>query len=107
MRLVNRLERMLTEFTISEFLKAGYALGVNDGDEVTIANSTDAEAIQATMHSVDEEHLEVYQNGKRIGWVFFVYGNSGYDAINDHTTNLRDTMKAVDEYANHLEAEYT
>lgn len=97
------IEGRIAKKAIEEFLKAGYTLGVNDGNELVISNSVDAKAVYKAMQSVDEEHLIVYKDGKRFGWLFFVYGNSGYDVIADYTTNLEHVMEAVNEYADKQE----
>jgi hypothetical protein len=34
--------------------------------------------------------------------VRFVYGNDGYDVINDYTVDLEDVLKSVNEYADRM-----
>jgi hypothetical protein len=39
---------------------------------------------------------------KRDGWVRFIFGNSGWDAISDYTTNFEDVLKPVLELSDKL-----
>ena len=38
-----------------------------------------------------------------LGWVWLVYGNSGWDVVCDYTTSLDALMQPVLDYANTLE----
>ena len=72
------VEREIAAALIADGLAAGYAIAVNNGgDEDELPPSTDAEAILAAMFATDDEHLHFYKDGKRAGWVWFVYGNDG------------------------------
>jgi hypothetical protein len=57
----------------------------------------------------DDDRLFVYKvdgpKGRRdwFGWVFFVYGNDGYDVISDYTTNLESSLTATNKLAESLE----
>lgn len=97
------IETKIAKKAICELIKAGYTLGVHDGEELVLGNCTDQKALIEAMQSVDEEHLMVYKDNKRVGWVFFVYGNSGWDVIADYTTNLESVMESVTDYANTFE----
>jgi len=108
LRTRQKIERQIVKKTIGELLAAGYGLGVADpdDDEWLIENSTDADAVMKELMAADEEHLYVYRDGKRIGWVYFVYGNSGWDVISDYTVNLEPVMKIVGELEDELEKKY-
>lgn len=86
------VERRIAQQAIADLLEAGYTLGVNDGEEITIKESTDAEAVLKAMATTDEDYLLAYRDGKRVGWVRFIYGNDGWDVINDYTTNLEEAL---------------
>ncbi len=88
------VERLIAQALIKDGLAAGYAINVNNGgDKHELETpSTDAKVIEETMFATDEEHLIFYKDGKRVGWVWFVYGNSGWDVISDYTTNLEHIM---------------
>lgn len=88
-----RVERQIARAAINGLLAAGYTVSVNNGgDTDEIEPSTDARAILKEMFATDEEHLIAHRDGKRSGWVFFVYGNDGWDVISDYTTNLEQAL---------------
>ena len=91
-----KLERLIASVLIRDALKAGYTISVNNGEEIVITMSVDRTAILKEMFSVDEERLIFFKDGKQIGWVFFVYGNDGYDVICDYAGNLEHIMENVD-----------
>lgn len=62
--------------------------------------SADANAILAAMFSTGEDRLFVHlptHTGETewCGWVYFVYGNDGWDVVNDYTTNLESILQPV------------
>jgi len=99
------IEREIAERVIADALAAGYSLGVHDGEEITIHHSTDAAAVLSAMFTTDEDRLFIYKQdgpqGKRdwFGWVFFIFGNDGWDVVNDYTTNLAGIMVGADALA--------
>jgi hypothetical protein len=100
------VERRIMKRTIKELFASGYQLGVNDGEEVTIRHSTDARAVLAALRTTDDDYLLVYRgDGAQVGWVRFVYGNSGPDVIADYTTNLETVMRPVEAYADRFEGD--
>jgi len=104
MRAVNAIERQIARFMIRELLRAGYKLGVNDGEETVLKHCASAKQVFNAMFSTDEDRLLVYRNGKPDGWVYLVYGNDGFDVINDYTTNLESVMDGpVQKYIDRLE----
>jgi hypothetical protein len=61
------------------------------------------------MFTVDEESLEIRDSeGGQIGTVWMVYGNDGYDAINDFTATetMERLLSDADEYARQAEFTY-
>lgn len=101
------IEREIVKRTIKELLAAGYSLGVNDGEETVITHSTDAEAIFKEMFATDQDFLLVYVTvGGRclsIANVHFIYGNTGWDVISDHTEFLETVLKPVMAFAQTFE----
>lgn len=99
------VEREIAEQLIKDALAAGYTLGVNDGEEITLRHCGSAEMVLKAMFTTDEDYLLVYDNedASHFGWVRFVYGNDGYDVISDYSTNLEHIMaganKISDKYA--------
>lgn len=95
------IERTIVKRVITDFLAAGYALGVYDGEETVLKDSILPARIMGAMFSTDEDWLKVYlingsptEPNKVCGWVRFTYGNDA-DVICDYTTNFEPIMKPV------------
>src|SRR5262249_17903805 len=88
------VEREIARAFLKDALAAGYALNVNNGGEWHELSepSTDPKVIEEAMFATDQEHLIVYEGKKRLGWVWFIYGNDGWDVIADYTVNLEAIM---------------
>lgn len=103
-KLRQELERRIVEQVIDSALQAGYQLSVDDGEEITVRRSVDRGTILAAMFTTDEDRLIFHKTDTKPfhgsdGWVFFVYGNDGYDVVNDYTTNLEEVMTAANKLA--------
>ena len=96
-------ERNAARKVIKALLNAGYTVGINDGEETTIKRSTDKTALYAALWTTDEDYIYAYNaeddfpfkgfpKGKRIGWVYLVYGNSPEELVSDYTTNLETIL---------------
>lgn len=101
------IERDIVLKTLVTLLAAGYSLewdyinDENDGDEKPLNDFT---LLKAQAMACDDEHLYVYSpKGHRVGWVYFVYGNDGWDVINDHTLSLEEVLAPVNEYAEKMQ----
>lgn len=104
-----RIERQIARQTAKDLIAAGYRVAVFDGEEIALTASTDVRAIMAAMFSTDEDYLIAMTPGedgkmKRAGWVRFIYGNSGWDVINDYTTNLEAALAETNTLVNQLAA---
>lgn len=99
------VERLIAKQCIADLLKAGYEVSVFDGEETTVKRSRDADAIYAAMFTADEDYLHVHNVGAKdhFGWVRFVYGNDGYDVINDYTTNLETVLADSNKLAREID----
>jgi hypothetical protein len=106
------VERELVRLTVEIALKEGFWIGVANGADDEMPPRDDAEAILADMFQTDEEKIYLYRpeglahwgpDYPAYGWVYFVYGNSGWDVVCDYTTNLEDIMKPVFARAQELE----
>lgn len=98
------IEKQIARATIKALLAAGYIVTMNDGEEDTVEQSTDAAAIYAAMMTTDEDYLIAHTvTGQRVGYIYFVYGNDGYDVISDYTMSLETVMNSVNELADELE----
>lgn len=87
------VERKIATALVEESLRVGYAVSVDNGEEETKPMRR-ASTILKAMFQTDEDRLYMYTPGSdtRIGWVYFVYGNDGWDVISDYTTNLEPLM---------------
>lgn len=95
---------LIVKAIIQDALKAGYALGVNDGEEIVLDNSADAKAVFAALFSTDEDYLLFRKDGAQAGWVRFVYGNEDWEVVCDHTINLEPIMKRAEALAEKYES---
>lgn len=94
------VERKIATAFVKEAIDAGYDITVDYGDGESEKWHWAADVLTA-MFQGDEDRLYLYQDGKVVGWVFFVYGNDGWDVISDYTSNLDRLMgpaKAISKY---------
>ena len=102
-----KFEREICTAVLDALLAAGFEISVdNGGEEFELENSADRDAILKAMFLADEDRLYAIKNKQHIGWVYFVYGNDGWDVLSDYTVNLGSfvgdgtpVQKIVDEYA--------
>ncbi len=96
-----RIESEIAARAIDALLAAGFHLGLSNGeDDLQLFPKSGRDEILDAMWKTDEEHLLVFRPGEAsaFGWVFFVYGNDGWDVINDRTTNLDEWLVPVEEW---------
>ena len=99
------VEREIAQLTIKTLLAAGYQLAIYDGEEVHPKTRRAHKALEAMMQT-DEDYILVFvpdQPKRHIGWVRFVYGNDGWDVINNYTTNLERVLAPVTAYCDSLQ----
>ena len=92
------LERKVALMAVKGLLKAGFGVGVHDGEATVLKNSFDESAIMNALGATDEEDLIAYKDGKRVGRVNLIWGNL-QDVINDYSSNLEDALKDALEFA--------
>lgn len=100
---VQELDDLMVRKAIKTMLALGYQLSVHNGGEWAVKRSTSAKAIFYHVRGVDEATVRVHRGDLKDGNIFFVFGNDGYDAINDYACCLEDDLKPVLEYAGKLE----
>jgi hypothetical protein len=81
------VERQIIERLVSDLLKDGYLVSVNDGEETVLVNSQEKKEILAAMFSTDEDVLYVSHPRKPKSWVKLIRGND-QDVISSHSINL-------------------
>ena len=105
------LERKVIKSVIQDLLAHHFLVTVNNGEEDVLVLSGNANNIFEACLSTDQDRLIVRRTRAFLdahagfepcyGWILLIYGNSGYDVINDYTTNLEvtlaRTMALVDE----------
>jgi hypothetical protein len=103
-------EKTIVRKTIAALQNAGYLLNVNNGgEENELAYPTDGYfAVVDAMMQADDDRLYVYTKesalrNQAIGWIWFVYGNDGWDVVCDHTTNLDHIMDPIAAYTDSLQ----
>jgi hypothetical protein len=94
-----RVEKIIVRAVVNAAVAAGYSVAVDNGGDEYEYKGADRRACLATMFATDDERLYLFtaeqaaRGFKRsAGWVYFVYGNSGWDVISDYTTNLENLL---------------
>jgi hypothetical protein len=106
-----QLEKRIARRVVRDLLAAGYVITVNNGgDENEIPYSQDYSEIIKAMFATDEEHLITripYEFGGTVrikeSFVFFVYGNDGWDVVNDYGTSLEPVMEPINRWCDQLQ----
>ena len=100
------IERKIVQAIADEAIRTGHTVSVNDGEVWTVSKSTDPAEIMGAVMTTDEDKLRIYDaRGERIGDVWLVYGNDGWDVIADYHDNpemetvLKPAFKIADRYA--------
>ena len=99
-----RVEQRIVRLVVKLALAAGWTLSVDTGgDEYDLEDSTKFGEVLKAMMEVDDEKLRL-RRGKETGWIWFVYGNGGWDVISDYSTNLDGLLEPVMRLSDRLEA---
>ena len=97
------MERQIVRKVIDDALGAGYTLSVFDGEEETLTDNADAQRIFDAMFTTDDDRLYFLKGGAQVGWVHFIYGESGWDVISDYTTRLEMVLDGASILSDQLE----
>jgi hypothetical protein len=93
-----RIEGKIVGTVVREGLKRGWTVSVYDSEEWTLKRSTDRLAIMDALFTTDMDTIRFRDaEDNNMGFVFFVYGNSGYDVINDYAAGgpVEEMMEEV------------
>jgi hypothetical protein len=88
-----KMEQDIVKSVVRSALRAGYALSVYDGEHEYRRTQAEADVLKDMMET-DEDYLYIWDSMSspvRLGWVYFVYGNGGWDVISDYTVSLDST----------------
>ena len=89
-------ERKVARRLIKAALAAGYTIGVDDGEEMTVKRASKVKAIEDALCTTGEDTLQLYaaDPSKTVGWFgagrfYLVWGNAadGSELISDFTAN--------------------
>jgi ribosomal protein L35AE/L33A len=108
LQLRQEIERQIIQRIVTDALEAGFQLTVDDGgDQPSVKRSTDQAAIMGAVMLTDEDRLYYSKPGEPLqGWVRLIYGNDGWDVVNDYTTNLEPLLAGASAEADRLEAKH-
>lgn len=101
------IEGQIVRKLIEDAISQNYVIEVNDGEE-DVYKGRDVALALAACFSTDEDYLLIYPQHPgtgRIGWVRLIYGNSGWDVMNDwlDTDTCNHWVKGASELADRLE----
>ncbi|MDB5243795.1 MAG: hypothetical protein JWP57_4421 [Spirosoma sp.] len=101
------LELSVVRKVVATMIGAGFLLSVHDGEEITVHRSRTQRDILAALRTVDDDTLIVIgADGKRVGRVYFVYGNEPWEVVNDYSEALEPQMEVANAYADQIEAKH-
>ena len=90
---VIQIEYRIISSLVDELLAQDLTISINDGEVTTIRRSTDRTVILSNIMCTDEEHMIVHHKTQYLGSIFLVYGNEGWDVINDYTVALEPSIQ--------------
>jgi hypothetical protein len=90
-----RIEKEIARQVLEAGKKAGYTFAINNGGDEDEEAATVDEAMKLMFETDDETLFFMTPDGSPVGWVYFVYGNDGWDVINDYTSNLSSLIDPI------------
>ena len=96
-----QVEKRIVRAFINAAIKQGYEVAIDNGDncdmQYEVGFTQDASALYHGIFKTDEDRLYVRRKGEvePFGWLYFIYGNDGWDVLNDYTVNLEPLYAAV------------
>lgn len=104
----NDIEKRIFEHCVKELLESPrmFSLHLSDGEEIVVEDSRDAKEIVEAAFSTDGDDLYVTytsEGKKGRGYIRFIYGNSGWDVINDYSVWLEPHIEETLALAESLE----
>ncbi|MGX0136325.1 hypothetical protein [Cupriavidus metallidurans] len=95
------IERAILRMAMTDIYAAGHTVIVDYQEEEVRCSSVLA-AMQA-LGECDEEWIHIIAEGpKRLGSIYVVYGNSGWDVISDYHTNLETLLTGANDLATEM-----
>lgn len=89
--MLNATDRTLATRVIQALAAGGFCLfGHSDDGHETVTRNLTATDLLSRLGGVDDEIVIVYDaNGKRVGGLFFVWGNGEGEALSDYSWNAK------------------
>lgn len=85
-----RMELQIVRRVIRNLHAAGFKLREREDNRVL----GERELIEL-LFDLDEAYVDAYKNGRRTGWVRFVFGNDGWDVLSDYSLGIEKTLTAT------------
>lgn len=83
-----KIERAIISRIVKDALKLNYTVSVYDGEEWCLKRSSSYKEVMQSIQSTDMDTLNIRDNqGNKIGSIWLVYGNDGYDVVADNSDN--------------------
>ena len=96
------IELKIVRETLRQLRGVGMELAADNGEDQTHYGVIDQELIE-NLFATDEAQLLTRAHGVTPSFVYFVFGNDGYDVISDYGVSLEGTMEKVMKYVDGLE----
>lgn len=94
-----KAEGQVARRLVEAALAKGWSVSVFDSEEWAVKRSRDAKAIMEALFATDDDMLRFRDaNGEIMGNVYLVYGNAGYEVINDYSVSLETFMKPIEAF---------
>lgn len=102
---VAEIDRLVAERIVDTMLDAGFSVSVwdcEDQPEMYVHPSTDKKQIMDEMFTVQDEILFFYKPNRLAypyGSVRLIYGQSGWDVVNDYSMNIESLIEPILDWA--------
>jgi hypothetical protein len=102
------IERLIVKKICDDAIAKGYTVSLHDGAAYSVKYTRNTKDILDNMMATDVESLLIRNaNGIRLGRIFLVYGNTGWDVISDYsdTPAINELLVGANELAETFENE--
>jgi hypothetical protein len=102
------IEKAIYARIVQDALIMGYKVSVFNGDDdgkYELEQSSDYFDIIGAGFATDFDKLYFHDHIGQAGWVFLVYGNTGWDLVSDYVDNskIEAILKGAEDLADYLE----
>ncbi len=100
---IRTIEEQIIKLAVKELLEADFLLSVTDTNDVIQVKTDQLYLITSALHNDVENMLHCFSNDVLIGYVYFVYGNNGFDVISKHSASIETYIKTTLELSEYLQ----